>query len=317
VSATAPPTAPPASPVGRALLHVVLAGVLGLLAAVLGAPVLIASLFGGLTAVLIAGTALVCLGGVLAVALDRTAGPGGLGRPGSVVRGLVVGGLGSAVAIGGAFWALRADVGDSLPVPLRFTAAALPFAALAALQWPGMVRIATSVLLVVGAAAVVVPGISEAADEHRTERIVTEVGTTAHPWVSEVEGYRLSAAQATGSPLIWTRLERADGRPDAVLWVFRDQAVEPTASDPCAASSLWTPGGDQPMTSCVRVGDATWLRTSQGWQELARYDAGVRVGVTADPGVDRAVLDDALAAARPMTDGEYDTWLEEGLTPGW
>jgi len=307
----------PSSEVARASFHVVLAGVLGVAAAVTGAPVVIASVFGGWPAVLVAASAVSCLVGVLAVALDRAAGPGALGRPGSTIRGLVVGGLGSATAIAGGYWALRADVGDSLPVPLRFAAAALPFAALAALQWPGAVRIVTVALLVAGGAAVVVPRGTQAVAEQQDRRIVTEVGTLEHPWVSEVDGYRLSASQATGSPLIWTRLERADLRPEAVLWLFRDQAVDPAAADPCAQFSFWTPGGDHPMTSCAPLGDRTWLRSSGIWQELTRYDGDVRVGVTADPGVDVAVLEEALSAARPMTDDEYRTWLEEGLTPGW
>jgi hypothetical protein len=322
VTATAPPTELPTSPVPRALGHVLLAGVLGVVAGVLATPLLVAALFGGWPAVVIAAAVVVCVSGAAAAALDRAAGPGALGRPGSVLRGAGVGGLGSAAAMALALWVWQSpsDVADGvtrLPEPLLFGAVGVPFAVLAALQWPGVVRIVGGVLVVAGTAAVVVPGGMRAAEEQQTQRIVTEVGTTERPWVSEVEGYQLSASQATGSPLIWTRLEREDVRPDAVLWLFRDQPVDPAASDPCAAFSLWTPGGDQPITSCAQVGDGLWLRGTGYWQELARFDADVRVGVSADPSVDRAVLEAALDAARPMTDAEYDTWLEEGLTPGW
>ncbi|NEK87729.1 hypothetical protein GCU60_18480 [Blastococcus saxobsidens] len=319
MTAAAPPTELPTSTLRRALGHVVLAGVLGVFAGMAATPLLGASLFGRWPAVLIAAAVVVCLSTVAAAALDRAAGPGALGRPGAVLRGVVVGGLGSAAAMGVALWAIQtpSDVADVLPVPLRFAAVALPFAVLAGLQWPGAVRIGTAVLLVAGTAAVVVPAGTAAVEEGQAERIATEVGTTEHPWVSEVDGYRLSASQVTGSPLIWTRLERDDLRPDAVLWLFRDQPVDPATSDPCAAFSLWTPGGDQPITSCTQVGDGAWLRGTGSWQELARFDADVRVGVTADPGVERAVLEAALDAARPMTDAEYETWLDEGMTPGW
>ncbi|MGY1885792.1 hypothetical protein ACI799_10880 [Blastococcus sp. SYSU DS0753] len=309
----APPTASPV----RALLHVLLAGGLGILMAVVGAPVVIASLFGGWTAVGIAVAVLTAVACGLAVAVDRTAGPGGCGRPGSVLRGVTLGVVASGAVVVLAGVALRLDVGDGVPVLLRYAAAGLPFAAVAGLQWPGVVRIVTAVLLAGCAAAVLVPRGTEAAQDAQQQRILTEVGTTDHPWVTAVDGYRVSASQATGSPLIWTRLERADHRADAVLWLFRAQPVDPAAADPCAATSLWTPGGDQPMTSCTALGDGRWLRSSGYWQELVRFDPDVRIGVTADPVVALPVLEAALAAARPMTEDEYETWLDEGLTPGW
>ncbi|WP_139228902.1 hypothetical protein [Blastococcus tunisiensis] len=317
---TSPPPPQPERPtasVAPALGHVLLAGVLGVVVGLAGAPVLLASLFGGLVAVLCAALLVAGVATALAVGLDRTAGPGGTGRPGSLGRGLAVGGLGSAAAMGLAWWGLEADLGDSLPVPLWYTAAAAPFAVLAALQWSGVVRIVTAIALVSGAAAVVVPAGLRAADEHYTQRIVTEVGTIEKPWVTEVVGYRLGASQVTGSPLIWTRLEADDGRADSGLWLFRDRAVDPGLPDPCAAFSFWTPGGDQPLTACTPLGDGRWLRTSETWQELTRLAPEVRTGVSAAPTVPLPVLEAALAAARPMTDAEYDTWLEEGLTPGW
>ncbi|WP_166533586.1 hypothetical protein [Blastococcus xanthinilyticus] len=312
VPARPSPTAGPA----RALLHVLLAGLLGILSALVGAPVVIASTFGGWTAVLVALAVVTAVACALAVALDRTAGPGGCGRPGSLSRGIALGLVSSgAVAVLG-YVALQEDIGDGLPVMLRYAAAGLPFAAVAGLQWPGVVRIVTAVVLVGATAAVAIPHSQHEAREVHAERVVTEVGTTEPPWVTEADGYRLSASQVTGTPLIWTRLERADLRPDAVLWLFRDDPVNTAAADPCAATSLWTPDGDQPMTSCGIVRDGVWLRASAGWQELARYEADVRVGVTAAPEVPVPVLEQALAAARPMTDDAYAVWLDEGLTPG-
>lgn len=298
----------------RALAHVVLAGVLGVVAGVLGAPVVMGATFGGWPAIGVAVTILAALASLAATALDRAA---GAGRPGSVVRGLVVGGLGTLIAVAGAFAALQADASDLLPVPLRFASAALPFAVLAALQWPGVVRTVTGVLLVVGGGTVLVTSGMRAAEDERAQRVLTEVGTLEHPWVTELDGYRLGPSQVTGSPFIWTALEPVDGPADAELSLFRDRAVDPDESDPCAAFSFYTPAGDNPTTACRRVGDRLWWRSTGSWQELARHDSDVRVGVMAQPGVPLEALEAALSAARPMTDDEYERWLDEGLTPGW
>ncbi|SDF28388.1 hypothetical protein SAMN05660485_02977 [Blastococcus fimeti] len=317
MTATPHSTELPAPRGGLAVGHVVLAGLLGLLAAVVGAPLLGASLFGGWPAVMVSAGGLVCLSSAGAAALDRAAGPGAVGRPGSVVRGLVVGGLGSAVALAGAFWGLHSDVVDRLPVPVLVAAAALPFPVLAGLQWPGAARAVSSVLLVGGVAAVVVPGALQAAEEEQTERILTEVGTLEHPWVSEVEGYRLGPSQATGSPFIWTDLDPVAGPAEDGLQLFRDRPVHAGEPDPCAQFSFYTPEGDHPMTACTPLGDRTWLRSTGSWQELSRHDPDARVGVMARPGVSLEALQEALDAARPMTDDEYESWLDDGLTPGW
>ena len=118
-------------------MHVLLAGALGVLAAVVGAPVIAASLLDGGTAFLIAVTVVVVAVAACAVGLDLVAGPrwGGLG--GSVLRGVVLGVLGPVAGVVLAFAAVRLGWLTGLPVPLRYAAAALPFAAVATLQWRG------------------------------------------------------------------------------------------------------------------------------------------------------------------------------------
>ncbi|MGY2065533.1 hypothetical protein [Blastococcus sp. SYSU DS0619] len=291
------------------------AWVAGTLSAMLAAPLVIGSMLGGWTTALVALAVVVTAVCALTVALDRTAGPGGCGRPGSLARGITLGVVASAAVAVLAYALMQEDAGDTIPVLLRYAVAGLPFAAIAGLQWPGVVRVVTAVALVGVIAAVAVPRAQQAVQEDRSQRVTTEVGTSALPWVTEVDGYRAELPQVTGSPLIWTPYASAAGDPG--VWLFRDDPVDPAASDPCAATSLWTPGGDQPMTSCTAVRDGVWLRTTDGWQELARHDADVRVGATAGPEVPVPVLEQALAAARPMTDEEYATWLDEGLTPGW
>jgi hypothetical protein len=312
-------------PIARALGHVLLAGVLGVFAAVAVGPFVVASSFGGPVAVLgtlAFGTAVVT---AVAVGLDRTAGPGALGRPGSPARGLVLGTLGS-VALAALAWVVFAeDIGSGLPVPVRYSTAALPFAALAGLQWPGVVRIVTAIAVIGTGAAVVVPQAVDSAREDRTASIVTEVGTTAHPWVTDVDGFRGDSPQATGSELIWTPYRPANGASDAVLHLFRDTG--PTlqfSGDPCDTFGWWTPEGDQPMKSCTPVGGDRWWRTSDRWQQVLERRDGEWVGVAAAIGTPEELLEEAVGNARPMTDDEYDDWLDEYFTtgpgrqsPGW
>jgi hypothetical protein len=189
---------------------------------------------------------------------------------------------------------------------------------LAALQWPGVVRIAGAGVLVAATAAVVVPGGMRAAEQQHEERVLTEVGTLAPPWVTGLDGYRVGASQVTGSTLIWTLLEPVDPTRAVELSLYRDEPVDTAVrGDPCAAPWLWTREQSATVTACGEVGEDLWLRSYDVTQELLRLRDDVRIGVTAPPGVPPAVLEAALDAARPMTDAEYDTWLEEGLTPGW
>ena len=313
------------SPLGRALLHLLLAGVLGVIALVACGPFVVASSLGGSGAVLLALAIVAAVVSGLAVGLDRVAGPGSLGRAGSVVRGLTVGLLGTVGVAALAWVVLRQDMGAGLPIPLRVAPAALPFAALAGLQWPGAVRIVTALAVIAAGAVVAVPRTVDAARENRTASIVTEVGTTAHPWVTEVDGYDAETPQVTGSELIWSTYRRADGSPEPALHLFRDGGTTLAIDgDPCVFLGWWTPDGDQPTTSCTAIGEQRWHRTSEGWQQLLERRDGEWVGVAGPLDAPAPLLEQALMNARPMTDDEYDAWIEEVFTsgpgrssPGW
>jgi hypothetical protein len=181
------------------------------------------------------------------------------------------------------------------------------------------------VVVIAAGAAVAVPLSVDAARGNRTASIVTEVGTTAHPWVTAVEGYDAETPQITGSELIWSPYRPADGSPEPVLQLFRDGGTTLAIDgDPCALFGWWTPEGDQPTTSCTPIGEQRWHRTSDGWQQLLERRDGEWVGVAARLDVPAPLLEQALGNARPMTDVEYDAWIEEVFTsgpgrssPGW
>jgi hypothetical protein len=324
------PTAPP-SQSGRALGHIALAGLLGLLATVIGGPVVVAALFGGPGTAIVALLAIAAAVSAAAVALDRVAGPFAAGHDGplewggSIGRGLAIGVVGTPALAALAWVVLQNGIGEGWPIPLRYVPAALPFAALAGLQWPGRVRVVTVLLVIGAAAAVVIPDRVAAVRENREGLLVTEVGTTAHPWVTEIEGFDGESPHATGSELIWSRYRPSDGKSEPVLQLFRDLGTTlDFAGDPCAASSWWTPEGDQPMTSCTPAGATRWHRTTDLWQQLLERREHEWVGVAAPLDAPTSLLEEALENARPMTDDEYDDWLDEYFTtgpgrgaPGW
>lgn len=206
-----------------------------------------ASLFGGPVALLLTLGVLTTVAAALAVVLDRAAGPGAAGRSGAVVRGTAVGVLGTATVLVLAWAAIRADVDSVLPVGLRYAAAGL--------QWPGAVRVLTALAVVGSVAVVAVPRAAEAQRQAQADAVGTEVGTTARPWVTEVDGFRGRSPQHTGTDLLWTRYLPADGASAPVLWLSRrgDTSVP---ADPCTATALWTPEGDQPTVACARCSTA-------------------------------------------------------------
>ena len=278
----------------------------------MGAPVIAASLFGGGTAFLIAVGVVVAATSAGAFGLDLVAGPRRGGRGGSVLRGVVLGVLGTVAGVVIAFAALRFDVGDGLPVPLRFAAAALPFAAVAGLQWRGVVRIVTAGLLVALALAVGVPALLDQRAEDREAAIVTEVGTTERPWVTEISGLRGNAPQTTGSEYIVTGYAAEDDPVPAVALIRLPDAAAP-GGDPCAGE-FYTPEGTFAVTSCAAADGVTWTRSSEGyWQQLVRRVDGTWLGATARPDVPQHLLEEALDNARPMTDEEYESWLDAVL----
>jgi hypothetical protein len=112
------------------------------------------------------------------------------------------------------------------------------------------------------------------------------------------------------TPPVWTRYLPADGTTAPVLWLSR-QGDTWVPADPCTATALWTPEGDQPLTACTAVDGDRWLRTTDLWLELLTRRDGVRVGVAAPREVPQPLLEQALARARPMTEDE--AWLDEVL----
>ena len=120
--------------------------------------------------------------------------------------------------------------------------------------------------------------------------------------------------EATGSELIWTPYGPADGSGDQLFRLFRDDgaAVAP-GGDPCARPSLSTPEGEQPTTSCRPTGEERWHRTSDPWQQLLERRDDEWVGVAARREVPAALLEEAMANARRMTDEEYDLWAQAML----
>jgi hypothetical protein len=142
-----------------------------------------------------------------------------------------------------------------LPVGLRYAAAGPPFAAVAGLQWPGAVQVLTALAVVGSVAVVAVPRAAEAQRQAQADAVGTEVGTTARPWVTEVDGFRGRSPQHTGTDLLWTRYLPADGASAPVLWLSR-RGDTWVPADPCTATALWTPEGDQPTVACARCSTA-------------------------------------------------------------
>jgi hypothetical protein len=297
---------------GRALLHVLLAGGLGVLAALAGAPFVFGSLFGGGTVFVITVLVVVGVVSAAAVGLDLAAGPGRGGRGGSVLRGLVLGVLGTVTAVVLAFSALRFGWADGITVPLAYASAALPFAAVAALQWRGVVRIVSAVALLVAAGIVVVPRLQQAVADSTEQKVVTEVGTTEYPWVTEIGGLEGRPPQTTGSGYIPTPYVRpGESFPSVSLMVLPDGVVP--GGDPCAGE-FFTPEGTFVATSCSSTDGVIWQRVADTyWQQLVTQVDGTWLGAAARPDVPRALLEEALRNARPMTDAEYESWLDEIL----
>ncbi len=300
---------PARPPLLRALLHVVLAWGLGVCAGLLGTPALVASLFGGPVALLLTCGVPTAVVAALAVVLDRAAGPGAAGRSGAVVRGTAVGVLGTATVLVLAWAAIRADVDSVLPVGLRYAAAGLPFAAVAGLEWPGAVRVLTALAVVGSVAVVAVPRAAEAQRQAQADAVGTEVGTTARPWVTEVDGFRGRSPQHTGTDLLWTPYLPADGASAPVLWPSRrpaDDRVHPRRRGPLAAD-------DRPMAGAA---DPAGRRLG-GRDRAARHPPGAaRPGARRRPPDDRGRVRDlagrGAAVARTVAGAPSSSGTSDG-----
>ncbi|WP_344689591.1 hypothetical protein [Blastococcus jejuensis] len=315
--APSPPASVTAEPrartsVARALVHVVAAGLLGVVAAMTAAPPIMVSLFGGVVAVLVTVVVVIAVVAGLAVALDRAAGPGLNGRAGSVNRGVLLGVAGCVIALAIVFIAFRTGHASDLPVPLRYATAAVPFAAVAALQWPGPVRIVTTVVLVTTAAVVGIPWAQERAAAGREADIRAQIGTTARPWVTEITGLRGGAPQTTGSEWLSTPYT-ADGDPQPVVRLVRVPSTVAAGADPCGGQ-FFPPGSEYDLTSCTETAAGVWSRVADPYrQQLVTRLGGTWISAEADVDVAPALLAEALAHARPMTGDEYEAWLDAML----
>ena len=86
----------------------------------IGAQVVVVGLFGGVLALVIGVLVVTAAVSGLAIALDRTAGPGLGDTDGSVNRGTLLGVAGCALVFAIGWTALQQDIGNDVPVPLRY-----------------------------------------------------------------------------------------------------------------------------------------------------------------------------------------------------
>lgn len=321
---TTTPDGGPAAPWRpRAWQHIALTGVLGVLAVLAEAPLVIGAAFTSTTAVLLVLTALVVLNGGLAYALDHLAGPGRAGREGSDGRGLALGSGGTVAAVALTWAGMQLQVDDWLPDEALWGAPALPFLVIAALQWPGLPRLLGALAV---SACAVLAGVnaddltgSAAPATPPPPTSLADRAAAAHlparPWVAGLPGMQVSAAgpweeggvstgYGTGDPASWGAL------------VVALPADRVPGGDPCAARSFPTPRGSTLLGSCELVAPGTWARhgvddglyASLG-RDVVRQVEGQWVSVSGGPDLPVDQLMAALEQAAPMTDEELEAYL--------
>lgn len=280
--------------------------------ALIGTPTVIASSFGGETAVLLVLGLLTVAAVALATGIDRVTGPPDPEPSGSFARGLTLGLMGTGAAALFGLVVVQSDLRSVLPDALLLAAAALPFPFMAALQWPGAVRRGTTLVIVTCVVASVAVWFPGARQGWYDKRVLTEVGTLSRPWVTTVDGYQRQLPQHTGGELIVTPYLPVDGVRGAELQLFRDAATA-VEGDPCAAGT--TPGAlaIETLRSCRQVAAHRWSFTTDASQVLLGQEEDTWVWVAAAPDEPSSLLDTALDGARPMTGDEYDAWLDEVL----
>jgi hypothetical protein len=320
-------SAPEGGPVApwrhRAWLHVALTGLLGVVVVHVEAPLVIGAAFAGVPALLLVLIGAVVLNGALAHALDRAAGPGGAGREASAGRGLLLGSGGTVAAVALTWAGMQLEVDDWLPDAALWTAPALPFVVIAALQWPGLPRLvgALAAAALVGLAGVSADDLTGPAAPDTPPRPTSLADRSAaadlpdRPWVAGLPGWQVSGAgpwqeggvatsYATDDPSSWGAL------------VVALPAERVPGGDPCAAATLPTPRGSTLLGSCELLGPGTWARhgvddglyASLGVDVVGQVD-GRWVSVSGGPDLPVEVLADALEQAAPMTDAELDAYL--------
>ena len=292
----------------RARDHVIGAYVLGLLASVLGGPVVVGASLSGAPGVLAVVAAVVALTALAAWALDRAQGPPATDGAGPVLRGATVAVLGCGAVLAGGWADLHLRLHDLLPVPLLALLTGLPFAAVAALQWPGRPRRTAGGLLAIAVLATVVPLAPGAWEDAQDRRVLTAAGTLQRPWVTDAEGVQLRAVQLLGGDSLLSTYVLVDGSSGAEI-SLRVQPSLPEAAD-CGGSLVSLSWESTPLTDCRAVAPDTWLRSSETGHEFLREVDGTTVAVGAPREVPEAVLRAASVAARPMDDEEYDAWVD-------
>ena len=344
---TAPPTRRPESVLGPGhaprwapLRHLLLAGVLGVLATVTALPLVVGALFGGLVTLSVVLAVVIAVVSALAVALDRIAGPGAYQRfryEGSTERGVALGTLGSLVVLAVVWLGLQLDVDATLPDEALYLTAALPFPLVAALQWPGWWR-RIGVLVVAGCAVLAVVHAEDLLEAARPGAAAAPpppappqpagpttlagradlAGLSERPWVADdVPDHHLFVLSGGELGGMAARYE-----PDeAVSWGLMVTALPAEAvpgGDPCAAPALPTPIGVLTLSECALLDEGVWLRTSdqvvsgsiQGGRDVVAQRDGQWVAVSAGPDLDVELLRDTLEQTAPLTDEALDDWLD-------
>jgi hypothetical protein len=277
----------------------------------------------------------------LAVLLDRAAGPGRYRRfrnDGSIARGVALGVLGAVGVLGLEFLALALDLDDRLPDEALYGLAALPFLLVAALQWPGVPRIAS--VLVVAAGTVLAVGHAEDLFRAAIAQAggVTTVqparptslagrmaaaGYPERPWTADVPGHSpVNAGIGQLGGMYTTHGSEQSPYRGFMITALPVEAVP--GDDPCAAPTFPGPSGVLAVRSCAEIAPGVWLRTGEpdpamnvpGGTDVLQQRDGRWVAVSADPDIPVTLLRTALAGAAPMTDDELDEWLELVGIPG-
>ena len=295
----------------RARWHLVGVHVLGVLAFVLGGPVVVGALFGGTAAALVALAVVVLVTALVAWALDRAQGPPARDAAGPVLRGTTVAVLGCGAVLAGAWFDVRVHVHDLVPLPVLALLTGLPFTVVAALQWPGLPRRVAGGLLAVSALAAVVPMAPDAYENGRERgdrEAMKAVDTLQRPWVTDAAGLRFDGIYTLGDDSLLSRYLLADA-PSGAQVSMRVQRSLPDLAD-CSGGLVSLYSEDTPLVDCRPVEPGTWLRASETSHEVLRDVDGTTVAVGAPREVPEGVLRAAVDAARPLDDEEYDAWLD-------
>lgn len=193
-------------------------------------------------------------------------------------------------------------------VPILVLLTGLPFAAVAALQWPGRPRRTVGGLLALAVLAAAVPLVPGAWQDAHDRRVLRVAGTLQRPWVTETAGLHASSTHFDGGTGVLGRYRLVDGPPEPEVSLLVQPSVPGAAECQGPLVSRYSEG--LPVTSCRLVAPGTWLRSSRTGHEFLREVDGLTVALGAPREVPESVLPAAFEAARPMDDDEYDAWVD-------